>query len=64
MVRIDSEIDETKIERSEQDVVEKERLNAELKQLLIGSGGKQNVTNLGSKKSGTTKKNLTLITLS
>lgn len=50
MVRIDSEIDETKIERSEQDIIDKERLTGELKQLLIGSGGKQNVTNLEARK--------------
>ena len=48
MVRIDSEIDETKVERS--DVIDKERLTGELKQLLIGSGGKQNVTNLEEKR--------------
>lgn len=50
MVRIDSEIDETKIERSEQDVIDKERLTGELKQLLISSGGKTNVTNLEIRK--------------
>jgi len=48
--KINTEISGIKVERSEQDVIDKERLTGELKQLLISSGGKTNVTNLETRK--------------
>lgn len=50
IVDIDTQISGIKVERSEQDVIDKERLTGELKQLLISSGGKTNVTNLETRK--------------
>lgn len=47
---IDTQISGIKVERSEQDVIDKEHLTSELKQLLIRSGEKQNVTNLEARK--------------